>query len=199
MPERGSYHHGDLRKALLQAGAEVLQETGIDKFSLRKVARKVGVSHSAPAHHFTDSNGLLMAIAADGFRNLLRLMETEYDKRADDLREAIFGSALGYIAFAVSAPVTFRLMFGQISDCDVPQDTQEAGRAAFEHLASNIEKLLGKSRSEDPAIMADILAAWSVVHGFSDLLTSGGLPDFEARTPDEQNAFFRSIFLRVLP
>ena len=68
------YHHGDLRAALLAAGEEVLEESGVAGFSLRHVARRVGVSHSAPAHHFGDAQGLLAALATDGFRRFLAAM-----------------------------------------------------------------------------------------------------------------------------
>jgi AcrR family transcriptional regulator len=72
MPKsKDSYHHGDLRAALIKAGEAVLAETGVTGFSLRAVAKRVGVSHSAPAHHFGDAKGLLDALATEGFRRFL--------------------------------------------------------------------------------------------------------------------------------
>ncbi|NRB03591.1 MAG: TetR family transcriptional regulator, partial [Rhodobacteraceae bacterium] len=70
----GTYHHGDLRAALIEAGLQELEATGTEAFSLRKVARRAGVSHAAPAHHFGDVTGLLTALAAEGFRRFVVAM-----------------------------------------------------------------------------------------------------------------------------
>ena len=72
--KRSTYHHGDLRAALLRAGEEQLARSGVAGFSLREVASRVGVSHAAPAHHFGDAQGLLAALAAEGFRRFLAAM-----------------------------------------------------------------------------------------------------------------------------
>lgn len=196
--KRDTYHHGDLRAALLEAGEAVLAETGVAGFSLRQVARKVGVSHSAPAHHFGDANGLLIALATDGFRRFLTAMQNRRAQAPEDMRERIFASGLGYLDFAQSSPALFRLMFnGEV--CDLANEhLEQASQAAFMHLADDVSALRKKSALEDTAVMADVLASWSTVHGYADLLISGRMETVQGLAPAEQEAFFRQVFMRVL-
>lgn len=199
MTDPAPYHHGDLRAALMAAGEAVLEETGVEGFSLRKVARLVGVSHSAPAHHFGDTNGLLMAIAADGFRRLLASMEAHHLAKGPEPRAALVGSGIGYLAFAQDSPATFRLMFGHEPKEPMLPELSAAGGAAFEHLAQHVEAITQRDRASDPDVMQDIIACWSTAHGFANLLISGGLPEFRQKPPEEQLAFFHAVFARSLP
>ncbi len=196
---RATYHHGDLRPALIEAGKTVLAESGAEKFSLRHVARLVGVSPSAPAHHFGDTQGLLMAIAAQGFRNLLASMEEHHARCGPDPQEAFLGSGIGYLEFAISSPAVFSLMFGPQLGKENSAELQVAAEAAFEHLAGNVEQLTGKTCDANPEIMEDILANWSIVHGFSNLVISGGLLDYQEKPQAEKLAFFRKVMSRTLP
>jgi len=196
--KRDSYHHGDLRAALLEAGEAVLSETGVAGFSLRQVARKVGVSHSAPAHHFGDANGLLIALATDGFRRFLTAMQRRRDQAPEEIRERIFASALGYLDFAQSSPALFRLMFNGDVCGPANQTLEQASHASFMHLADDVSALRQKSALEDASVMADVLASWSTVHGYADLLISGRMDTVQGLTPDEQEAFFRQVFMRVI-
>jgi len=199
MPARQSrYHHGDLRAALLKAAEVVLAKTGVTGFSLRQVAREVGVSHSAPAHHFGDANGLLMALATEGFQRFLAAMQARRNQAPDDIRERIFASGLGYLDFAQSSPALFRLMFSeQISNPD-NQAFARASQAAFMHLAEDIATLRATEALEDSLVMADVMASWSMVHGFADLLISGRMQSVQALPPAEREAFFRQVFMRTV-
>jgi AcrR family transcriptional regulator len=97
---RRPYHRGDLRAALLRAGEEVLAESGVEAFSLRHVAKRVGVSHSAPAHHFGDAAGLLIALAAEGFRRFLGSMQARQVDAGGAPIDLLVASGFGYIGFA---------------------------------------------------------------------------------------------------
>src|SRR5271154_1132897 len=106
-----SYHHGDLRDALVRAGRTILEEDGLAVLSLRRVARTAGVSPAAPYHHFADKQALLDAVATQGFDALTSAMETRMAKETDpDAR--LDASGVGYVVFAVENPALFRLMFG---------------------------------------------------------------------------------------
>lgn len=199
MEKRAAYHHGDLRASLIEAGESVLQETGVERFSLRQVARKVGVSHSAPAHHFGDAGGLLDAISASGFSRLLAMMEANYAQSGPDPHDGLTGSGVGYVIFAKSAPATFGLMFGPTIKGSRSDALVKAQQAAFEHLAINVERLTKRDRVSEPAVMQDILACWSMVHGLSDLFISGGLKDIDSLPEKEQVALFRGIIRRAMP
>lgn len=98
--KKENYHHGDLRVALLKAGEAVLATTGSHGFSLRQVAREVGVSHSAPAHHFGDANGLLMAMAADGYSRFLQAMQ---ERQVNSKRLAMRLSGISLVILTVCA------------------------------------------------------------------------------------------------
>ncbi len=196
--EKTAYHHGDLRAALLAAAESVLAETGVEGFSLRRVAREVGVSHSAPAHHFGDTQGLLAAMATEGFRRFLAAMQARQAACASDDPEALLtASGLGYLDFTLAAPALFKLMFGsdRVDTCD--PDLEKASAAAFDHLARDIARLRGVSPYDDQDAMADVMASWSMVHGFASLLLSGRMHRVQAMTQVEREAFFRKVFARV--
>jgi AcrR family transcriptional regulator len=197
--EKQGYHHGDLRAALIRAGESVLAETGIEGFSLRRVAREVGVSHSAPAHHFGDTQGLLAALATDGFTRFLAAMQARQNAAAtQDARALLTASGLGYMDFALDAPALFSLMFGseRVDFCDPALD--QAATAAFDHLAQDIARLRGASPYEDAEAMTDVMAAWSMVHGFAALLMAGRLKPVQAMDPPTREAYFAQIFARVM-
>jgi len=96
-----SYHHGELRPALLRAAARILEKEGRDAISLRDLARRAGVSHSAPYRHFADRQALLAALAEEGFALLAAALQGK------PWRE----QAMAYLRFALANPERFRLMF----------------------------------------------------------------------------------------
>jgi AcrR family transcriptional regulator len=196
--EKHPYHHGDLRAALLKAGEAVLAETGIEGFSLRRVAREVGVSHSAPAHHFGDTQGLLAALAAEGFRQFLEAMQARQAScSSDDPQDLLIASGLGYLDFTLAAPALFKLMFGSDRVDVCYPDLEVTAEAAFDHLAQDIARLRGVSPYEDADAMADVMASWSMVHGFASLLLSGRMHPVQDMDQPAREAFFRQVFARV--
>src|SRR6476661_4198967 len=110
MRKRTAYHHGDLRPALLQASLALIEEDGIGALSLREVARKAGVSHNAPYHHFKDRGSLLAALAEDGFATLAREMAAAR-AAAPDAQARLEACGLAYIRFALESRARFKLMF----------------------------------------------------------------------------------------
>jgi AcrR family transcriptional regulator len=162
-----TYHHGDLRRALLDAAASAIEESGVTALSLRALARRAGVSHGAPAHHFGDKAGLLTALAAQGYDLLAASLEA-----ADDLLEA----GVAYVRFAVERRAYFEVMFSPElyhRDDPVLAEARERSEAA---LYRNAEEL--PDAAADPgAVREAALAAWSIAHGFATLWLSGSLPD----------------------
>ncbi|KUM69841.1 TetR/AcrR family transcriptional regulator [Streptomyces griseorubiginosus] len=162
-PDR-PYHHGDLRRAILGAALDVIAAEGPAALSLRDLARRAGVSHAAPAHHFKDRTGLLTAIAAEGFGLLAAAL-----KEAADLKDA----GVRYVRFAREHPAHFQVMFapGLLRADDLELTT---GRAlATDALRSAVSGV----RAEDFGIDARLagVAAWSLAHGFATLLLSHNL------------------------
>lgn len=162
------YHHGDLRTALLAAAAELLVEAGVAAISLREVARRAGVSHSAPYRHFADRDALLAALAIDGFDELAQRM-----KRQSAAGLAALGQC--YVAFALEQPGRFALMFGGIADKSRYPQLQHAAQLLYQQLGAAVEAL---TPEQDQATAS--LAAWSLVHGLAKLLLDEQLPGQDA-------------------
>ena len=156
---RPTYHHGDLRAVILSEAARLVAERGPDGVSLRELARSAGVSHAAPAHHFTDRRGLFTALAGQGFR---LLAEALTDARGD-----FADAALAYVRFAIDHPGHYRVMFDKSLLDATDTELAAAEAAAGAELSRGVATLRDPNARADPA--GAELAAWSLVHGFSML------------------------------
>lgn len=169
-----SYHHGDLRSALLEAARNELEASGLEGFSLRKVAARAGVSHAAPAHHFKDTAGLLTALATLGFRRFIAAMERRQADAGDDPRAQLLGAGLGYLDFAREEKSLFRLIHAsQRPNADDP-DLCAAGEDAFMFVLERVAKATGAPIDDEMTYMHGA-AIWSMAHGLADLLSNGRL------------------------
>src|SRR3982750_2168770 len=106
------YHHGDLRRALIDTALTMVTEEGAWNFTLREVARRAGVSHAAPYNHFEDKAALLAEVAALGFQALRHALEPAAGGHPRSARQALAGVAAAYVRFGVEHPAHYRLMFG---------------------------------------------------------------------------------------
>ncbi|MGJ3245223.1 MAG: TetR/AcrR family transcriptional regulator [Elainellaceae cyanobacterium] len=173
-----TYHHGDLRQALLAAALEWIEDDGISSLSLRGIARRVGVSHNAPYRHFEDKTALLRAVAEEGFLSLTHtLSKTLADAPKHPLRrlEAI---GVAYVQYAVDHAAHYRVMFGPYQhpqNHNYPSLTQAANES-FMVLVGVIAE--GQANEGIRPGNAQELArvAWALVHGLSMLVIDGQLP-----------------------
>lgn len=156
---RPTYHHGDLRAAILTEAAHLVAELGADRVSLRELAREAGVSHAAPAHHFTDRRGLFTALAAQGFELLAASLA--------EARARFLDAALAYVRFAIEHPGHYRVMFDKSLVDPSNPELEAAQAAAGAELSRGVASLPDPHAQADPASAE--LAAWSLVHGFSML------------------------------
>ncbi len=195
------YHHGDLASTLLDAGEAELVQKGVEAFSLRGVAKRAGVSHAAPSHHFGDARGLLTAIAARGFERFVARQQDFRRDAAPDPRAQLEASGAGYVTFAMENPALFRLMFGSDRPDFDRAALGAAARAAFEDLARQVAAVTGNEASplDSPAAMTEVAAAWAIAHGLADLLTAGRLPALMALRPEARHRAIIAIVGRVLP
>lgn len=169
---RRPYHHGDLRNALLVHAVEAVLESGPARLSLRDLARRAGVSHAAPAHHFGDKAGLLAAMAAEGFRML-------GDRLTEVLEEtgSFLEVGVAYVEFAVERRAHVEVMFRtDLYDAAHP-DVAAARDVAAAALTRGVATLPTSAVGADPRLAG--LAAWSLVHGFAGLWIGGALPIHE--------------------
>ena len=154
------YHHGDLRRALMQAAVDAVAERGAASLSLRDLARRAGVSHAAPTHHFGDKAGLLTAVAVEGYTRLCAALA-----EAGDFADA----GVAYVLFATDHPGYFAVMFRPELYHRYDPDVAAARARTTEMLRAGARAAFG----DDDRVPA--LAAWSLVHGMATLLIDGAL------------------------
>jgi AcrR family transcriptional regulator len=172
-----TYHHGQLRQALIQAAEMILAESGIDALTLRAAARRAGVSPAAPAHHFGSLQGLLTEVAILGFEALAAELEAGNARGGADPAARLREQGLGYVRFALAHPGRFLLMFRkELLDREQPR-LQAAGARAFALLAEVVREVRGLGTAPPLAVedRAFLLLAWSAVHGFAHLALEGQL------------------------
>ncbi|HEY0877089.1 MAG TPA: TetR/AcrR family transcriptional regulator [Zeimonas sp.] len=161
----GSYHHGNLRQALVEAALERLEREGVEKITLRAIAAQVGVSHAAPYAHFRDKDALLAAVSAAGFGRLRQRLHASRDA-ADSGRAALARMGCAYVAFARSHPALYSLMFrrtpeGRGRHDELDQAAESAWRELHEVVAATVPRAEARSAA---------VAAWALVHGLASLL-----------------------------
>ena len=160
------YHHGDLRRELIRHALAEITRNGVAALSLRELARRAGVTHAAPAHHFGDKTGLLTVIATEGFTLLADALETERHR-------GFLETGVAYVDFVVEHPAHFTVMFGPGAD-DGDPDLAAARERAGAILNEGITDLPNPPSESDRHDAA--MAAWSLVHGFATLWLNGALP-----------------------
>ena len=168
-----SYHHGNLRSACIAGALEILQDRGKDKITLRGVAEKAKVSHSAPYRHFKTKQDLLAACIASGFGLLEKAVTDSVEGAGGDPIHQLFAGSYAYAKFGASHPQLYRLMFGgDLADSNYP-DIAKAASAAFSVPVAFLEAAQAKGivRKSDSWLQAFTL--WSALHGIVNLNIDG--------------------------
>jgi AcrR family transcriptional regulator len=190
-----SYHHGDLPAALLAAVEQVVQERGPAAITLREVARRAGVSHAAPAHHFGDKAGLLTAYAIEGFEELRHRLQTAGDAAAQGGLSPFAAIGLAYVRFAIEEPARFAVMFRPEHLHGDDADYRAAGDGAFGVLMSAVRQIRPDLADDDPQLLLAATGAWSSVHGLATLWLDGNLDErITSLSPDEATAATLSAY-----
>lgn len=183
---RRAYHHGDLKAALVRAGIEILENEGLGALTLRAIAARVGVSHTAPKNHFGSLRGLLTAIATEGFRRHALFMQAGVNDLSE--RKARLHAAMeGYVRFARDHPALFALMFSK-EHCEMADPALLAAGAESYAVLAGVARGLDWDKSAAPdAQRRSEMLLWSIVHGFAQLTNAGFGGDdltIAAITPD---------------
>jgi AcrR family transcriptional regulator len=166
-----SYHHGDLRRALIDTALAMVTEEGAWNFTLREVARRAGVSHAAPYNHFEDKSALLAEVATLGFQSLREAMEAAAREQPRSARQALASVGAAYVRFGVEQPAHYRLMFGaELADKERYPTLQEASDATFAVLTGVLERGQASGQVRRGLVLDQALTAWSLVHGLTTLL-----------------------------
>lgn len=175
LPSRRTYHHGNLRKALMEKALEIIKEEGVAGLSLRKAARKVGVSHAAPAHHFGDLTGLLAAVSKEGFGLLLHQLD-RVQKEGDDAdpMERLKRVCLCYINFALEHTCYFKVMYNsKLTENSARHELEQGNRKVRRRLADCIRNCqkYGFVKTGNPIHMG--IFVWTTIHGYAMLSIDG--------------------------
>jgi AcrR family transcriptional regulator len=169
-----TYHHGDLKNALIQAGVEILASEGLGGLSLRKVAKQAGVSHAAPYSHFADKQALIAAISTEGFKQLYVQIESVKAVQAGSPPDLLVETAWAYFQFALNEPDRFKLMFSSVleKEKDYP-DFVESSQQNFQQVVRVVEicQQAGILKPGPPELTA--VSVWGAVHGLAMLVLEG--------------------------
>ena len=181
MAKKGDqYHHGQLRRALLDTALDLATTRGVEGFTLRELARQAGVSHAAPYHHFADKAALMTALALEIFESFGAALRRAWDEASDPPADRLMAVGAAYVRYAQDNPAAFRLMFRTelwetttVGDEANRGALMAAGEAAFHVLLDGITicQADGSIPPGDPQLIA--LTAWSTVHGLAMLLLDG--------------------------
>ena len=174
-PARRAYHHGDLRRQLIAATERIIEEHGVDGFTLREAARRVGVSPAAPAHHFKDAKGLLTEVALLGFRDFSKALTAADERGGEDPARRLYEQGKAYVRFALRYPARFQLMFR----VDKHDRTNTEFLRVAEQSYGLLEDAIRAATGTPPKQQLDLdgqgllVAIWSLVHGFAHLALGG--------------------------
>ena len=178
-PARASYHHGDLRRTLIDAALDVVASGGPGHVSLRALARSAGVSHAAPAHHFGDKSGVFTAIATEGFSLLYESqMRTSEGVEPGD---TLLPLAVNYVLFAIEHPSHYEVMWREDLYNRGDPALVAARQRVFEVFYGSVAA--GTHHLEPEQFPGVVAAAWSIVHGFAALWLSGNLTELLGTDP----------------
>ncbi|MEM7010759.1 MAG: TetR/AcrR family transcriptional regulator [Verrucomicrobiota bacterium] len=169
-----SYHHGNLRNAILQAGLKHLEAEGADSLSLRKMTDKIGVSHTAAYRHFQDKPAFLADLAAHGFDQLSANAREAFGAHSDDPKAALCAYGQAYVLFAVEHPNLFRVMFGSER-----LGGGDSAKHAFDLLIEAVERNRASGFIQTEDVRPKVMSCWAMVHGLASLAVDGQLKGVE--------------------
>ena len=187
-PPPKPYHHGDLHQEILCAACDLLEENNIASLSLRAVAKKVGVSHTAPYRHFKDKESLLAGVAAVGYKQLATQLALAVESHPTDPAAQLREAGYRYVEMALGSPQCAQLMFSGILPCDdTYPDLKESGDMAFDGLKTIIEEGQNRGVFKKGDVEMLALSVWSIIHGLTLLLISGTLPEILSTDTDTRS------------
>ena len=177
-----NYHHGDLKAALIAAGLAEIEEKGLESLSLRSIAARVGVSHTAPKNHFDGLRGLLTAIATVGFERHAAEMRKDVDDQPPG-KARLEAAGKGYLRFAMQHAELFKLMFSSaLCDADDPQ-LKQAAWGSYDVLRGIAHGLDWDKADAPGSPWRTEWMLWSMVHGYAMLVIEGQVPCNDDGTP----------------
>jgi len=173
---KNSYHHGDLRRRLINSAEEIITSQGLEALTLRLLSRRIGVSHTAAYRHFKGKHEIFSAIALEGFRELESRFQELDPKNSLAALDLIHAIGRAYVEFALENPARYRVMFGHVLlRRDRSPDLSQAARQAFNRLQRAIEDGQNNGQVRPGSAIELTSVGWSMAHGITQLLIDGQL------------------------
>lgn len=179
-PSKSKYHYGDLRNTLLEVATEMLKEGGIEDISLRKLSSRIGVSRTAPYHHFKNKNALLCGIAEEGFKQLHHINKNSFNNDRFSMKEKLSLYIHQYVNFAKDNPELYELMFGRTiwKQQNSTQELKDVAYPCFQHQVEMTNewqklKLLNSTDNDENDALRVSQVLWGTIHGIAKLLIDG--------------------------
>ena len=176
---KSPYHHGDLKNALIQAGIEIVAAEGVYGLTLRKTARRAGVSHNAPYAHFADKQSLIAAIALEGHVKIHTIIEQVIERHPNDPFKQLVNLAWAYVQFGLESPAHYKITFSGLieNEKNYPSFVEVS-----QHSLQLLQKIVGDcqaagifySNGQPEGLLA--VSAWSLIHGLVSLVIEGQVP-----------------------
>jgi AcrR family transcriptional regulator len=176
---RDSYHHGELREALISATRRLVEERGAENFTLADACRVAGVTTAAPYRHFRGKQEILEEIASRGFDELGKRSMIAIAEKGEGTLDGIIAMGQAYVAFAVEETAVFRLMFGQEPALKKAEHVVGTGQTCFANVIDQVALYCKRNRVRGDA-QEIALRLWTFVHGAASLLID---QDYEAVAP----------------
>lgn len=169
-PQKTAYHHGDLKEALVKATREIIEAEGVDQFTMRESARRAGVSHGAPAHHFGDKTGLLTQVAIEALSERLALADAYAAAAGEDPLDQLKACGLAHVEFMIAHPklsdMCWRAELTDRSNPELQAVMQRMSSTLIDRMSAVTGELLNPEKEKNPTT----LLALTVVHGFATLV-----------------------------
>lgn len=174
MSESPTYHHGNLREQILQIAFELLDTEGVDAVGIRKIARVLGVAHSAPANHFKTKQALLMSLATESFSHLVSIIEKQTTTDSDSLKGAIHSFSNAILEFGLNYPNRYKLLWRR----EYKGEQTDELTLAMDRIYAQLTSILSEhAKSKAIDVESQAIALWSLVHGYVLLHLDGNLTE----------------------
>ncbi|MEZ0052367.1 AcrR family transcriptional regulator [Mycobacterium sp. MAA66] len=175
-PSNATYHHGDLRTALISSALALLEDGGAEALSIRAVARHAGVTAAAPYRHYADRDALLSAVAAVGYQDLAEVLVDANPEPSTP--EELADVAVAYVQFALRRPALFRVMFSEPCDPTTPERAH-----ATTVITAYVNDIVARAFPDsDTESLSD--AIWALVHGLAFLYLDGKFDNADPQVTD---------------
>ena len=185
---------------MLQAAASVLEDDGVEGFTLRECARRAGVSHGAPAHHFGDVRGLLSAFTAQSFEQLEALTLEYRSKAPPDAFSQLIAGGLAYVDYALAHRARFQLMFRSDRLDLANEQLRRVGQAVFDILRQDMARASAEAGATGVMLQEKTALGWAIVHGFATLmLENAGFASQTGGDPRKAHALVRKLLTLSRP